>query len=590
MTKKFDFNWQIPGLIKNDVGLLALANFWCFVQFRSHFSMVPFSIDGRRRKITPSSSFSARSKLMSTVFLYTGNLKEKWVTFASHTQCVQKVVETLSIINCLSFFYAFISTGRWRYRIVSSERYPFRRSAHQPEAEQSTRESTWRTARRKVPHNLLGNWLHQHQLSACCLSIRWNCKGEHRRWLYIILDVLLGTRWCSVCRNWNFSRDLNEEFVKLMLLAHFTHKHQQQRADIQIQLEEMCGSQHTNSSSRENTITWPRRIFPSSFSSGNVNTECYVWKTSSYFPPSLSIKLTRFSCSQHALCNFSFFPRRWFRLFFLRKLSFMLFDNIVLCCIAHIPSHDLSHFSFYLQSHNRKKHTPVSVADLGWRTKENHAQWQSQQFLSNDVFEETVSSLVSGDLSWIPKKQTHDTTENFQPSRLMWRFVSSQMFSLHMAILTFFLIFSICHLLLDLQTVFSAWKLYPHFIYGFLCWFSVDNLLSSKNLRRGVKDWEALHTIISNIMLVPELCWWNSKFSTHNFRHNSASSSLFPPSLSAWTNAIILVATFFFSYTYLSNFVNCEENLTENALFSLFSIYIQCMSAKWIESLFSFCM
>lgn len=33
----------------------------------------------------------------------------------------------------------------------------------------------------------------------------------------------------------NFTRD--EAFVELMLLAHFPYKHQQQRADIQIQLE-----------------------------------------------------------------------------------------------------------------------------------------------------------------------------------------------------------------------------------------------------------------------------------------------------------------------------------------------------------------
>lgn len=129
-----------------------------------------------------------------------------------------------------------------------------------------------------------------------------------------------------------------------------------------------------------------------------------------------------------------------------------------------------------------------------------------------------------------------------------------------------FLIFSINHLLLDLQTVFFAWNLYPHFIYGFLCWFSVDHLLSSKNLRRGVKDSEALHTIISNIMLVPELCWWNSKFSTHNFRHNSG-SSLFP-------HLYLLELTPLFSSQlssreYLNNFGNCEQNLTENALFSI---------------------
>lgn len=209
MTKKFDFNWQIPGLIKK---MLLIHKheliFMCFMQFRSHFSMVPYSIDGRRRKITPSSSFSARSKLMSMVFSYTGNLKEKWVTFATHTQFVQKVVEILSIINCLSFFYACISTGRRRYRIVSSERYPFRRSAHQPEAEQSTRESTWRTARRKVTHNLLGNWLHQHQLSACCLSIRWNCKGEHRSWPYSNLNLSFGYEVMLSMSQWKILREM----------------------------------------------------------------------------------------------------------------------------------------------------------------------------------------------------------------------------------------------------------------------------------------------------------------------------------------------------------------------------------------------
>lgn len=115
--------------------------------------------------------------------------------------------------------------------------------------------------------------------------------------------------------------------------------------------------------------------------------------------PSLSTNWPGFvHNSQDKLCNFSTFSNNASH----NPSDEFFLENVILATVSfaahfftHLFHHECLLFLFLSSSHSIIFPQKSSVTDLGWRTEENHSQRQSQQFLSDDVFEEAVSNPSS---------------------------------------------------------------------------------------------------------------------------------------------------------------------------------------------------
>lgn len=195
MTKKFEFNWQIPTPQELQDG--AVFDRWTEEKDNTELELnCTFKVDEYG------------------FFIY-------WKSEGK----VKRVAELSSMATSAYVSYCLILLiGRWRHWAVPSIWYPRGRIAEGYEAEQSTDRSSRRTIRREIFNNLLRNRLHQHQLRACDLSISRDCQGKRSLFIYFIAFLSYPRSPAHVLVNGSVEKRFDDElttWVKLWPTLHW---------------------------------------------------------------------------------------------------------------------------------------------------------------------------------------------------------------------------------------------------------------------------------------------------------------------------------------------------------------------------------